>query len=221
MIEKISKLSGYIVEVPGHAFNRNDFSAIKNIEFTDKLMPGWEVFSLSSQVPFRNEDILHAKPPYFYPIVVRRSGNRAMLVSTTRRAIDELINKELIRTFGYELIKLKINVDEMVRGIVALPGDYALSHVHAMLSFGSELRSASFYGDDLGEARFLRSNLGLMNFTSCGLKRLNADHEILKIGYDGYLSFYFRGIVSLKAVEGALKYLSASGYLPIRMMEDI
>lgn len=218
MIERISKVSGFIVEVPGHAFNRNDFGAMRDMEYAKQIIPGWEIFRFSSHTAYRNEDILGAQAPYIYPIVVRRSGNRALIVSTTRRAVDEIIAKELNRVFGRELIKVKINVDQMVRGIIARPAEYALSHLHALLSFGSELKSASFYGDDVGGARFVQSNISLMNFTSCGLKKLNTEHEVIKIGYDGYLSFYFRGGGSVSAVEAVLEYLSREAYLPERIL---
>lgn len=250
MNEKFSKVSGFLIEVKEHAFNRNDFAAGPRLRYDGNIgTTRWEIYHFSSPYAYRSEHLMGLEAPYIYPLYVRRSGGRALVVSPTRRAVQTVIDQDLRRVFGAELMKVAINVDAMVRAMVVHPAEYTLTYLHALMSSLSEVKSISLFGEDLGGARFVQDNLQLMNVVSCGVRRIREKKleenagvvegaedeeeeeqesekrteedlsEALRIGSDGYISFYYRGADSLRAVESGLHFLRERGYLLESLLE--
>jgi hypothetical protein len=181
----------------------------------------WEQARFRSDSPLTPEDRLRGIPPFDYPIVWRRSGPRLLLLSKNREVVDHF-RRLLAVEIGVRLEPVTIAVDAFVKQTAREPSEYVLSFVHARVSaFGTSLRSASFYGDDVGEAKFFRDGLDLFNCHTCGLRHVTGGAEIVRLGNDGAVSFKYTGPSRLLEVENTLAYLRKSGYLAdSKMTED-
>lgn len=222
MIEEINNLSGYILESPTEVVERQQLAECNQLCFLRLIgQTKWEQFAYDCQAPFRHEDPSQVKPPYRYPLVVRRSGKRVLLLSFNSRIIEHLMESVLRSTFRPPLRHVPIAVDALVKALVEKPTTYALSFAHARVpAFGVSLRSISYYGDDLAEASLFRDSIALTRFFTCGLRSAAGGTELVRLGSDGMISFYHRDDRSIKEVEKALGFLRDTGYLAADILNE-
>ena len=215
MTDEINNLSGYILESPSQALEKHHLVGCRQLSFHGMVgQTKWEQFTYACPTPFRHEDPTQLKPPYLYRLIVRRSGQRLLLLSLNNRIIDHLAEQVLRPCFRPPLRHVPIGVDALVKALVAKPTTYALSFAHARVpAFGVSLRSISYYGDDLAEASLFRENISLTNFFTCGLRLAVGGSELVRLGSDGMISFYHRDDRSILEVEKALGFLRHNGYL--------
>ena len=187
MPENNRNVFGVLFEAPEHPIKRETLLVPGRVALRESVRGTcWEVFDYSSTEPLRSEDLLGQAPPYSYPLIARRSGRRVLAVSPVLAAVFRF--HEIL---GRQLFPVTINVDSLVRSMVKRPSSYVLTRVYAKTpAFGTDLRSASYYGDNLGDAKFIRENIEMMNFIGCELRPITGGMDALNINSDGE-SFLF------------------------------
>jgi hypothetical protein len=215
MNEELNHLSGFLVRRPNREIERQDILACPSVRFTSVIPDThWENYSYACPMPFRHEELANVKAPYSYPLVIRRSADKMLLLSFNNRVVEYLIEHEFKKFFRPSLRHVPIGVDGLVKALVAKPSRYALSFAHARVpAFGVALRAASFYGDDLAEASLLRDHIALMQFFTCGLRHAAGGTELIRIGNDGMILFYQRDSRTVREIERVLGYLKDEGFL--------
>jgi hypothetical protein len=207
----------------GVLYMTGDSGAISKIEFlkchrlaNDHAIPGthWGQTEFSSPVALSGEDEYRTEGPFVYPIFYRISGGRLLLLSKRRHIVEELNQRYLSQIFRPPLHPVQIAVDGLVREVTKAVGPYVLSFVHARLAaFGTSLRSLSFYGDDVSDAKMFRENVALFNCHTCGLRSVVGGPEIIRLGNDGGVSFVGTRANRLIEVEQALGFVGRQWFL--------
>lgn len=178
----------------------------------------WEQASFQSEVPFTPADQL-GTPPFTYPLVWRLSGPRVLLLSISRDVVEHF-RKVAVKS-GLRLEPVGIAVDLFVKETARDPSEYVLSFVHARVSaFGTALKSVSFYGEDVAEAKFFRDGMDLFVCHTCGVRHAAGGGEIIRLGNDGAVSFKHTGSRRLREVEETLGHLRRNGYLARTKIEE-
>ncbi len=208
--------TGVLLEWPSQeVVQRTDLLKCSRLHFERMIESSkWEQYVYESHKPLRGEDITGTRPPYHYVVLCRRSGARLVFLSVTRNIVDHLLEKEFDKVFTPHLRRVPIAVDQLVKAIVNKPTIYVLSFVHARVpAFGSSLRSVSFYGDDLGDASLFREQMDLLVFFTCGLRNAVGGAELVRLGGDGLVSFFFTEPRRVLEVERVLSFLREKNYL--------
>jgi hypothetical protein len=220
--DETRNLSGLLLEYPGGNLLRSSVLQCGALHYRDLIPQSkWEVYVYRSSTPLRGEEQFGARPPYDYPVVLRRSGARVLLLAGNREITHHMMAGEFGSSFSPRLVVVSIAVDELVRRLSQKPTMYVLSFVHARIpAFGASLRSVSFYGDDLAEASLFRGNVELMTFFTCGLRRAVGGPELVRLGSDGTVSFYMTDDRRVLEVEEVLSFLRQEGYLASSILGD-
>jgi hypothetical protein len=214
--------SGFLVECPEHLVTREDLLRCRGLAYARNLLGSWEEFSYDSGEPLAGEDKHNTKPPYKYHMLARRSGTRLLLLATHKEVAEHLIDRRLQSLFRPRLRAVMIGVDQLVKALTHKPTTYAVSLAHARVpAFGAVLRTMSFYGDDLGQASLFRNQLDLMVFYTCGLRHSRGGNEIVRLGAEGFVSFYLHAPSKVREVEEVLRFLRTYGYLSTEIIEDL
>ena len=213
----IQRLSGYLLASSNVIFERDTILLSKNMSFVGKYCKSdWEEFTFESKIPLIELEDITSEGPYYYPVICRRSGPKILFLSSSKAVVDYILEKEFSRIFRPHLIKVQIDIDNLIRTLSLKPAKYVFSFAHARVSaYGNSLKAVSFYGEDLSEASLFRSNLELMNFFTCGLRKAIGGTEIIRLGTDGSVAFNVIKQDNLADVKEVLKYLRDNNYLNI------
>jgi hypothetical protein len=217
-----NSLSGILLDWPRGPLERSDLTRGGRLRFVRTIQATrWEEYEYRSAQPLRGEDQPLDGGSFIYALICRRSGSRLLLLAAARHISEAVLEREFADIFRPPLHKVPIAVDQLVKSIVDRPTSYVLSYVYARIpAFGASLRSAAFYGEDLGDAALFRENASLMNFATCGVRPAVGGHEILKLSNDGAISFTLTDHRRLLEVEKVLGFLRANGYLQIDLLDS-
>lgn len=173
----------------------------------------WERFIFTSQRPLLRSEAPGNLDSFSYSVIVRRGKERILILSEAKLVVEEILAK-LNSCLLAPLHQVPISVDKLVRDIISTPETYLLTVVHARIPAGGALlRTASFYGDNLGGARWFRSQLEIMNYYGCGLRKADGGPEILRIGSEGAVYCHSAAPQKLAKVQAVLTFLDKGGYL--------
>ena len=211
--DQTKNLSGLLLDSSSGVIERDDLLACNRLKFFHVVgKTGWEVYSYHSPEPLRGEE--PETDTFVYSIICRRSGSRLLLLGSGREIVPYVLDRELNNLFSPHLRKVQIGIDPLVKAITRTPRDYVLSFAHARVpAYGANLRSVSFYGDDLANARFFKDHVDLMTFFTCGLRQVVGGTEIVRLSTDGAISFIFTDSDRVREVEKVLHFLRVEGYL--------
>lgn len=219
--EDTRQLSGLLLEWPTRKLDRTVLEQSRQLRFHSTLAPRWEAYKLASAAPLLGEDRDNGRK-FEYDLVARCSGSRVLLLAPHREIVEFFIEHELGPLMFPPLRRVAIAVDQLVKSLTSKPANYVLSFAHARVpAFGTSLRAISFYGEDLGEASLFRRDLDLLVFFTCGLREASGGYEIVRLGSEGAVSFYYSGPHRVLEVENALRYLRSEKYLASQLLEDI
>jgi hypothetical protein len=215
MTDDPNNLSGYILESPFDVIERHHLTISNVLAYQGRIgTTAWERFTYASPTPLRQEDPSLVAPPYHYPIIARRSRHRILVLSFSTKVIEYLLHNTLKATFRSPLKHVPIAVDALVKALTAKPTNYVLSFAHSRVpAFGVSLRAISYYGEDLAEASLFRDSIPLTQFFTCGLRLAAGGAELVRLGSEGMISFYYRDENTIRDVEKALSFLYKAGYL--------
>jgi hypothetical protein len=207
--------SGMLLDWSVRAVDKDDLLGCPSLHFMGMAGKSkWERYEFRSDQPLLGEELVGSNTDFSYPVLCRRSGRRLLILSAGQKVVEHIVEEEFANLFVPHLRKVKIAVDQLVRGLTNKPTLYVLGYVHAKLPvFGALLRSASFYGDDLAEASLFKENIGLMNFSTCGLRPAVGPNEIVRLNSDGSLYHVQPDPDRLVEVEHVFRFLRESGYL--------
>lgn len=213
-------LNGYLLEWSQRSISREDLLLCPELAFKSQVTNShWEEFEFSSKIALRNEDDLSTPGPFKYVVVCRRSGPRIVILSLNRKIVDHLLETHLATAFLPTLHRVPIAVNNLVKALAKKPTIYALSFVYARVpAFGASLRTVAFYGDDLADAAFFKDSIDLMNFSSCGLRKVTAGTECVRLSGDGSVAFHLSQPSRVLEVEEVLRFLRQEGYLPTEVL---
>jgi hypothetical protein len=211
--ERTRTLSGLLLDASTGTIEREDLLACQRLKFSSLVgKTGWEIYSYHSPEPLRGEE--PEAGAFIYLVVCRRSGSRLLVLGSGREIVPYLLERELNLMFSPQLRRVQIGIDPLVKAITKIPGEYVLSFAHARVpAYGANLRSVSFYGDDLANARFFKDHIELMTFFTCGLRHAVGGAEIVRLSTDGAISFIFTDAERVREVERVLHFLRTEGYL--------
>ncbi|MES2938927.1 MAG: hypothetical protein V4864_14675 [Pseudomonadota bacterium] len=177
----------------------------------------WHELTFRSRNPLTQAEIDQAKLPGFtvpahYDYIIWMAVSHHVLLCAESLAVVEAFAGRHLRRNGIHLRRTQIRVTELVRQLLATPTQFALTHVHARIGgFGESLKTISMWGDDLGDAQFVRDSSNIMFGTQCGLRRLDEERELLRLTNEGKFSFFYEE-GRLKPIEGVLSYLYANSF---------
>ncbi|MFC2132276.1 hypothetical protein ACFLRG_00610 [Bacteroidota bacterium] len=151
-------------------------------------------------------------PPFYYSVVIRRGKNRILILSKTKK-ISQNIEQQISKNDLGLLKNTFIKIDDLAKVITANPEtDYLLTYANAYYSpFGNSLKFIAFYGNDLAEANIFRKNINQMMFNRCGIRNINNESELLKLGNDGSIQFNNSEKSRLHEVDMILKFINDKG----------
>lgn len=152
-----------------------------------------------------------ARPPHYDYVMWMAVSHHVLIFATSLSVVETFAGRHLRRANVF-LRRTQIRVAEVVKQLVSTPGQYALTHVHARVGgFGESLKTLSLWGEDLGDAQFVRDSTQVMFATQCGLRKIAEDRELLRLTNEGKFSFFLEE-GRLKSIEGVLTYLFANSY---------
>lgn len=219
--QRSTRLAGYLLDLVVRPIERTDIEECRDIKFVSRIEgTHWEKYMYSSELPLRKEENEPKGGPYQYELICRRSGSRIVMLSLSRDIIDHLLLHEFIDCSISRIRHKPIAVDNLVKNLAKAPAEYAINFVYARTpAFGASLRTISCYGDDLADASFFLDNMYLMNFYTCGLRRITEKTEVVRLGSDGMISFRMTDKESVLKVEAVLSYLKTHDYLDDNVLE--
>jgi hypothetical protein len=214
LLSNINFLTGHLLTWPEGQVERDDLLRSKTLTFLRTMGNSqWEELSYQSNIPLYGENPEEVAPPYRYAVICRRSGPRLLVLAEHSRITEEVINKEFSRTFRPHLRSVSILIDPLVKALTKSPTIYALTYAHARVPGElSDLKTLSFYGDDLGSAALFGELLENLIFINCGLKLAAKGKEIVRLGTNGAVSFFPINKQRLDDVERILRFLRDNGY---------
>src|SRR5664279_6242533 len=74
-------LSGFLVESPGHLVTRDQLLSCRGLRYRSRIAGRWEEFQFESARALAGEDSVGVTGPFHYPVVIRRSGSRVLILS--------------------------------------------------------------------------------------------------------------------------------------------
>ncbi len=173
----------------------------------------WELADYTSSKPLLGEDPDLIPGPYTYPTLWRLGREMLLLAGRNRDIVDHVVKRELMRPTR-QIESIRVEVDECVRFLAKQPGQFVLTFVHVRVgAFGTALTSASFYGDDVAEARYFRDGLELFSCHTCGLRNVTGGTEILRIGNDGAITFRQQSDGRLGEIDDVLRFLRQNSFI--------
>jgi hypothetical protein len=185
--------------------------ADKGIESRGLDVRGWSAIVLNSSTPLIQEVPLEGHG-YIYYFLFRESGpQRFLLTSTDAKLVDILLDRLGIKG---RVGKPAVNISKLVAEISNNPAEYSMSAVHTRVEgFGQALRSAAFYGNDVGEAVMFRQLLPKHTPHRVMLRHVARHRDVLSASYWADVGFVYQSESSLRDVDSALRFLSKRGYL--------
>ncbi len=212
------------MEFVGPRIDRAKLGTLAGIEFVGSVDDSqWDEYRFISPRPLRGEITSLTDQPFRYPVVIRRSGPRILLLSVAGDVTDVLLKERLQPKLRPQLRHVSIAIDRLVREIILRPTLYALTYGHARVpGYGATLKSVSYFGEDLAEAAFFRDHHNLMNFVSCGLRSVSKTKELLRMNTEGMISFYISEtrFQTVLHIEEALRFLRRNNYLSDTVLSE-
>lgn len=218
-------LSGYLLATAAASqrIARSALEVQNRVRFVREVeQTSWEEFVFRSDIPLLPDDVASGRSEFQYPLFCRRSGHRLLLTSTSKITVDHLLLNVYGALFQPPLQHVGIAVQRLVELISSAPGDWALTFIHARISVhAGALRAISLYGEDVTESSLFRESLKLEDLVchTCGVRDVTRTGEIVRLGNDGSVSFYFPNQTRLVEVETVLGYVSSAGLFQDRGRE--
>ena len=218
-INKISVLTGMVYSTPISLLDEGLMN-FKNLTFSRKLKDSrWDIYLYFSEEPLNGEDFYNIEGPYNYPIFYRPGKGKILVLSHSKRIIQDFEERSLKKNRLKHIQNTLINIDDLVKLIVTKPeSNYVLTFANAMYNLhGGALKYVTFYGEDLALASIFKENLLAMSFNRCGLKELSSDHEIMKLGNDGSIQIMFRknDTHHYAEIDGVLRFINDHKYFQV------
>lgn len=207
-MERHEHLTGYLFAVDGQA-SRRTLLEVGGVQFVGVIRSsgGWEEYTFETPNRLLEEEEWQ-QAPFTYRLVCRLTGSQLLVLARSKRVVDFLWESELRRLVEFKLRRVFIRIDDLVRLISVSPDRYVLSSVYARVpAFGESLRAVSFYGEDIAEASIFRDHLTLFNCYTCGVRDVVGGTEIVRLGTEGYIHFYYAGRDSVKRVDSVLSFV--------------
>ena len=235
--KSLKYLSGYLLSVikKGQPFGSQFLRDNDNFEFLRQINDtGWELFNFTSKTPLLEEDKkvpfaeygIPLPDKFIYPIVCRWSGSfRVLVLSSKKQIVDHLLNEKRYfpTIFKPNLQNIYVKIDRFVKAISNNPDDsfYFFSSLHARVpSSIDDIKTISFYGDDITESKIFRKEKNLLVCYKCGVKPVDHSQELLQIGSNGSISLSMPTTNSsedlykfTKSVEQFLDFLGKNFFL--------
>ena len=211
----MERLSGFIFEWSVGAIERKALTECANTHFMDVIAgTKWERLKYVSNKALNGEDQRGLRGPFSYQLVCRRSGPRIAILSVNRIVVENYADRLAKEVLAIRMNKVAIDVDSLVKLIVNRPAIYSVCYANARVpAYGTSLRNAVFYGDDLGASTWFKDSASLMNFFLCGLRRTSLGNELIRLGSDGRMAFQFGEPKKVLQVEEVLSFLRREQYL--------
>lgn len=186
-----------------------NYSFIENI--TEEVA-GWLAITIKSEkplIPMQADDVA----PYHYCFLLRKSASeeRFLLVSSHSELIEHFIN-----WIGWKslIVTASIKVHNLVNELTEKPSHYCLGTVQARVDgYGRSLKSIALYGTDLADAQLFRDILPKLVPHQAQLRDVRTGFEVIRVGTQGEIKFYYHRKESLLEVDKALSFLTKQGYL--------
>lgn len=166
---------------------------------------GWSILTLHSKKSlFRDER--EGLDEYRYYYLLRESGLH-FIIATSRNELVDLLSKKLS---GFApLTSPTVAVPELVQALIEHPDRYALGGVFAKVAgYARSIQSVSIYGSDLADAKLFIELLPKLRPYRVQLRDTHSGQVVIAIGNKGELSFTYRGLQSLRAIDSALAFAS-------------
>jgi hypothetical protein len=159
---------------------------------------------------------------------IEQEEKRFLILSLDADTVDSIFE---IAGIAGQIIAPRISVDTLVRDLVIPPilednltqnkkeinrgRSYLIGAVWAAIEgHGRSLRSCSFFGDDLAEAKMFRDIMDKLSVTRVGLRDHKTDKEILSISSIGDITLQaYRGPEHLNAIDELTFYLKSHSYI--------
>ena len=184
----------------------------RRIESGHLTEDGWShVAFRTRQSLLPNIDERVAGGDYRYNFLFREGRSGYLIASTHRELPERLI--DLLGLRG-SLRSPVVHVNRLVDLLVDDPQQYCMSQLFAKVNgFGRSLRSMLLYGDDLAEAKLVRSILPRLVPFRVQLRDVAARKDILSIAARGEIGFYYHGPETLTEVDQCLRFVSQNRLL--------
>jgi hypothetical protein len=206
--KNMTSYSGYIVASPtSRDFVRSEFEQHKPEAANGPTLlhrhervfgiSRWDEYLLKSPVPLADEpDGGHG---YQYQIYIVRGFAKMILLAHRRRIVDYAMGRILDRRIFPNLRKVSVFVDQMIEHCRQPNSDFLVTSLHGRFAGpGTDLRSISFYGDDVTQSSLYANYHQLFNFHSGGIGRRlfgglprvrsMEDGEIVRVASDGFVN---------------------------------
>lgn len=164
---------------------------------------------------------------------IEQEEKRFLILSLDADTVDSIFE---IAGIAGQIIAPRIAVDTLVRDLVIPPileedkiaqinqpnkieinrgRPYLIGAVWAAIEgHGRSIRSCSFFGDDLAEAKMFRDIMDKLSVTRVGLRDHKTDKEILSISSIGDITLQtYRGSEHLNAIDELTLYLKSHNYI--------
>lgn len=181
-----------------------DWGAIDVVGDPIASAPGWSLLVMTSEKAlFKDEREL---PSYEYFFLLRESARHLLIVSSRQELVEVLVRK--LSRFG-ALAPPVVDIQKLVVDLIEDPGRYSVGGVFARVSgYRSSVESLSIYGNDLASAELFTELLPKLKPYRVQLRDTHSGQNILAVANKGEVSFTYRGVQSLKAIDRTLAFLN-------------
>ncbi|NEI53220.1 hypothetical protein GR217_37165 [Rhizobium leguminosarum] len=176
------------------------------------LKPGWFAYDVTCEKPLQSVPGALEQDTYRYVLLMRIQGKTgSVIVASSSRLvakgiIDQFINRELVPN----LLPIQLLIGDLARELVFSPDTKfkMTSFSGDFIHDGADVRTMILYGDDLGNANFVKENIASVTASQVGVRERTSLREDARIGASGNLRFYYRDGAGLSSLEACLAYVN-------------
>lgn len=174
----------------------------------------WKAYQLSLREPLTKDDREPRGGFYRYKVLLRLDDATLLVCAADREVSTRLTSYEFAGAFHGLLKPLRIDVEQLVKDTVTVGGEYALSAVHVTVpASGKQLRSISYYGQNVIAATLFQSTLADVAPYAARLREIVTNRDVVVVRSTGQVAVPRESFGSGMPIEKAISYLRRHGYL--------
>ncbi|MGR9276249.1 hypothetical protein ACU8KI_16740 [Rhizobium leguminosarum] len=176
-----------------------------------KLPLGWYAYRVTTDVALSNHDSPIASPyQYFLLIRVHKSSGTVIVASPSRHLTKSILDIVINRDLRPNLVPIQLLISDLATCLVKRSDTgFRMTSIYGdFIHEGANVKTMILYGDDLGNANFVKDHIGSIVTNQVGMREDSSLREDARMGAGGSLRFYYRDKAGLSSLERCLVFIN-------------